>query len=212
MSAKGEARRGTLVRAATELLLVDGFEAVSHRAVATRAGVPLAATTYYFASLAELVRAAVDLAASGQVAAGEAVLAGAPARARTPVATARLLVRVVAGGPPEAARLLGLYERFLQAGRDDALREPVRSWNATTAGLVARTLERSGRPVRPATGALLLSCTDGVLVSALAEGVADLEGTAARRLAPVVQALAPGADRAPARDQSVRDQAAGVPG
>ena len=57
---KGERRRYALVTAAAELLCEGGFEAVRHRAVADRAGLPLASTTYYFASLEELVEQAVE--------------------------------------------------------------------------------------------------------------------------------------------------------
>jgi DNA-binding transcriptional regulator YbjK len=57
---KGERRRQELVTAAAALLRSGGFEAVRHRAVAERAGLPLASTTYYFSSLEELVTAAVE--------------------------------------------------------------------------------------------------------------------------------------------------------
>src|SRR5919202_4487206 len=57
---KGERRRYALVSAAADLLCEGGFEAVRHRAVAERAGLPLASTTYYFSSLEELVTAAVE--------------------------------------------------------------------------------------------------------------------------------------------------------
>ena len=46
--------------AAAELLAEGGFDAVRHRAVAERAGLPLASTTYYFGSLDELVTAACE--------------------------------------------------------------------------------------------------------------------------------------------------------
>src|SRR5690349_1376214 len=57
---KGERRRAALVEAASELLVEGGFDAVRHRAVAERAGLPLASTTYYFDSLDELITAAVE--------------------------------------------------------------------------------------------------------------------------------------------------------
>src|SRR5882672_177619 len=57
---KGERRRLALVQAAAALLVEGGFDAVRHRAVAERAGLPLASTTYYFESLDELVTAAVE--------------------------------------------------------------------------------------------------------------------------------------------------------
>src|SRR6476646_2580810 len=57
---KGERRRDALTAAAAELLGSGGFDAVRHRAVAEKAGLPLASTTYYFGSLDELVTVAVE--------------------------------------------------------------------------------------------------------------------------------------------------------
>ncbi|HET6503407.1 MAG TPA: TetR family transcriptional regulator, partial [Amycolatopsis sp.] len=57
---KGERRRTALIEAAYQLLVEGGFEAVRHRAVAERAGLPLASTTYYFDSLDDLICAAVE--------------------------------------------------------------------------------------------------------------------------------------------------------
>lgn len=56
---KGERRRQALVEAAADLILEGGIDAVRHRSVATRAGLPLASTTYYFDSLDDLVSCAV---------------------------------------------------------------------------------------------------------------------------------------------------------
>src|ERR687893_66164 len=66
---KGERRRKALVVAAAELMLEGGFDAVRHRAVATRAALPLAATTYYFDCLDDLVTAAVEFSGAEELAA-----------------------------------------------------------------------------------------------------------------------------------------------
>ncbi len=52
---KGERRRYALVSAAADLLCEGGFDAVRHRAVARRAGLPLASTTYYFFSFSTYI-------------------------------------------------------------------------------------------------------------------------------------------------------------
>src|SRR3954447_17762275 len=57
---KGERRRYALVSAAADLRCEGGFDAVRHRAVARRAGLPLASTTYYFSSLEDLFAKAVE--------------------------------------------------------------------------------------------------------------------------------------------------------
>ena len=53
-----EARRREIVTAAAELIVEVGAEAVTHRMVAARAGVPLGATTQYFDTLDDLRTAA----------------------------------------------------------------------------------------------------------------------------------------------------------
>lgn len=52
-------RREQLIDAAIELFVAGGSRAVTHRAVATLAGLPAATTTYYFASIEDLLRAAL---------------------------------------------------------------------------------------------------------------------------------------------------------
>ena len=59
--ARGERRRRAILEAALRLISERGVDAVSHRAVAQEAGVPLAATTYYFESLDDLLEGALRL-------------------------------------------------------------------------------------------------------------------------------------------------------
>jgi DNA-binding transcriptional regulator YbjK len=52
-------RRDELLTAAIELFAEGGSRAITHRAVAARAGLPSATTTYYFESIDELIREAL---------------------------------------------------------------------------------------------------------------------------------------------------------
>jgi len=52
---RGEQRRVAILRATWQVVLRDGVRGVRHRAVAEAAGVPLAATTYYFKDIQELL-------------------------------------------------------------------------------------------------------------------------------------------------------------
>lgn len=52
-------RRDELLAAAIELFAEGGARAITHRAVAARAGLPPATTTYYFESIDELIREAL---------------------------------------------------------------------------------------------------------------------------------------------------------
>ncbi|KAA1397450.1 TetR/AcrR family transcriptional regulator [Aeromicrobium ginsengisoli] len=52
-------RRDELLAAAIELFAEGGSRAITHRAVAARAGLPSATTTYYFESIGDLIREAL---------------------------------------------------------------------------------------------------------------------------------------------------------
>jgi DNA-binding transcriptional regulator YbjK len=52
--ARGAERRLALIDSAADLVMEEGLSALSHRAVAARAGLPLASTTYYFDSVEDL--------------------------------------------------------------------------------------------------------------------------------------------------------------
>lgn len=62
MRASAEERRQRIIQAAHELIPAVGVQGLTHRLVAERAGVPLGSTTYYFATLSDLVDAALTAA------------------------------------------------------------------------------------------------------------------------------------------------------
>jgi DNA-binding transcriptional regulator YbjK len=53
--AKSEHRRRIILEAALRIVISEGVRGIRHRAVAKEAGVPLAATTYYFKDIQELI-------------------------------------------------------------------------------------------------------------------------------------------------------------
>ncbi|WP_456698480.1 TetR/AcrR family transcriptional regulator [Aeromicrobium sp. P5_D10] len=57
---RSRVRREALLQAAIELFAEGGSRAITHRAVAARAGLPSATTTYYFESIDELIRASLS--------------------------------------------------------------------------------------------------------------------------------------------------------
>src|SRR6476620_7597038 len=66
--ASAQRRRAALLEAAAELAAELGAGAVTHRAVAARAGVPLSTTSYFFSSIDELVTEALRPSAPARVA------------------------------------------------------------------------------------------------------------------------------------------------
>lgn len=185
---RGERRRDAILDAAVALLAEEGFGALSHRAVATRAGVPLAATTYYFRSREDLVGQAVARAAAAEVDRARAVVAALPDRAMTPARVATALVALVtpAGG---TGALVGTYERYLQAGRSPALRPAVQGWNAELVGLVREVLRRGGCRSDRETASTLLACVDGLLIYLAVEDEADVVAAARKRVRRLVEPL-----------------------
>lgn len=61
--AAGHARRTALLEAAVEVIAEVGVGGATHRAVAARAGVPLSTTSYFFASIDELIAEAMRIVA-----------------------------------------------------------------------------------------------------------------------------------------------------
>ena len=194
LTTKGEARRAAIVGAAAQLLATTGPDSVNHRAVASAADLPLAATTYYFDTLDDLRAAAVEqvlLAEAEQV--GRLVDA-LPRRARSAAATAEHAVDVVLGPDRRSdAELQSLYERFLACGRHPALRPLLRAARAGIDAALTETLDRCGQS--GADVPTLVALIDGSVVSALVEG----DGSARRR---AEQAVAAALGRASAPNRS----------
>ena len=60
-------RRARIARAAIDIVAERGVDGLTHRAVATTAGVPLGSTTYHFRTLDDLLEVALHLAAQDNV-------------------------------------------------------------------------------------------------------------------------------------------------
>ncbi len=166
---KGAARREALVVAATRLVAAAGPDAVSHRSVAAAAGVPLAATTYYFGSLSDLLTAAVERIADEELAAAARDVGSLPRRRRPAREAAEIVADVVLGADRhEDAALQAHYERFLAGGRYPALRPVLKAARRRVDALLADALDRCGHP--GVDVGRLVALLDGTVLSALVEG------------------------------------------
>jgi DNA-binding transcriptional regulator YbjK len=191
---KGERRRYALVSAAAELLCEGGFEAVRHRAVARRAGLPLASTTYYFSSLDDLIASAVAHIGMLEVAQLRAQVATLSRRRRSADKTADLLVDLLVGRESEprlTEQLISRYERHIACARLPALREIQRRNMRQRVDAVADVIERSGRSVRPELVSALICTVDGAVVSALVDELQDPRAVARSTVIDVIDAVAP---------------------
>lgn len=191
---RGAARRDAIVDAAAALVVERGPGSLTHRAIAQRAEVPLAATTYYFASLDDLVGAAgtrlaqrwsthaegVVVAVTSEIDSEQSMVLGggetAPSsRTGARVPPARLLTverrcavlvdAVLPAGDARAVR--GHYEHLVSAGRDATLASAYASGRAGLDEAVTQIVDLLAIPLGPE---IVVAVVDGAAVSALSEG------------------------------------------
>ncbi|OBI76660.1 TetR/AcrR family transcriptional regulator [Mycobacterium sp. E740] len=190
---KGERRRYALVSAAADLLCEGGFDAVRHRAVARRAGLPLASTTYYFSSLDDLIANAVEYIGEREAEQLRARLAMLSRRRRGAESTADILVDLLVDDVvgQRSEQLISRYERYIACARHPLLRDIQRRILRQRTDAVVEVIGRSGRSVRAEYLTALVNAVDGAVVAAL---VADGDGpraTARATLIDVIDVLAP---------------------
>ena len=179
---KGERRRAALVAAAADLLRTGGFDAVRHRAVAEKAGLPLASTTYYFGSLDDLVVAAVDRSGRDEQAEVRAALDALPVDAGADEVVELVLDQLLGRESrqhPEAVILR--YERFVGAARRPYLRPLMQEMRGEFDALLVDVLTRAAVTLEHRALLRLVAVVDGTVVNSLIE--ADPDPRAAARAA-----------------------------
>ncbi|MGP4016780.1 TetR/AcrR family transcriptional regulator [Saccharopolyspora sp. 5N708] len=182
---KGERRRQALVLAAAQLLAEGGFDAVRHRAVAERAGLPLASTTYYFSSLDDLISAAVEHEARQELARGRARLDELAEQPRSTAAVIELMLDLLLGTGSRdggAEPVLLRYERLVGSPRRPYLAPLMRELGAELHDLLAEIFARSDMDVSHDRLLELIALVDGAVVNALIESDPDPRGAARRML------------------------------
>ncbi|MFT4127225.1 MAG: TetR family transcriptional regulator [Gordonia sp. (in: high G+C Gram-positive bacteria)] len=187
---KGTRRRSRLIEAAGALLLEGGFDAVRHRAVAERAQTPLASTTYYFASLEELMAEAAAHVARCDDERTTARSAGLARRRRGAQATAEALSEVFIGADTPVAELAVRYETIALAARYPRLAEVADRRHARVAALHAEVLDKSGRHADGEPVNWLIAVEEGAVAGALG-GTQSPFRAAREALHGVIDVLAP---------------------
>ncbi|PJI94998.1 TetR/AcrR family transcriptional regulator [Luteimicrobium subarcticum] len=162
---RGTQRRDAIVRAAAELILENGPTSVTHRTVAARADVPLAATTYYFSGLDELVEAAGRLLVSRWTAHTREV-AERTDLPDTPEGRAERIVDALGPSGDDAA-VRGFYEHLVVAGRSDVLGRTYAATRTQLDDTVRDLLDRLGLDLSPQ---LVIAVVDGAALTGLSEG------------------------------------------
>ena len=151
------------------LLGAEGPHGVSHRRVAREAGVPLAATTYYFSSKDELLQEALRVAAQDEIGRLEERAAELGPAFSSPRALGRALAAVLAEQVRrEREVLLTKFDVYLQAARRPPLRPAARRWIDAFTSLAEGALGAAGVPQPRAAAELLVAGADGLLIHHLA--------------------------------------------
>ena len=157
--ARGHRRRELLLDAAMEVIASDGAAAVTHRAVAARAGVPSAAPGYHFAGVDDILVAALTRAGRRY----ELAVEDAAARVRDGDEPVAALVAAVQGWDvrPGDAAMAAEYELYLLAARRPELAPVALGW----ADRLAELLVAAGTD--PARARAVVALVEGVLLQSL---------------------------------------------
>lgn len=167
---RGLARREALLVAAIEIVAERGTGAATHRAIAERAGVPASTTTYFFASIRELVLEAMrhfTAARVEELAAASAVFAEGDSDPRV---VADFFAQALCATPSE--QQIAQFEAYLGASRarDPEDRSAVAEMMEAFETLAATALESVGTPGGEALAPLFLALVDGFALRRIATG------------------------------------------
>jgi TetR/AcrR family transcriptional regulator, regulator of biofilm formation and stress response len=173
---RGPARRDAILRAAIELVGEEGPDALTHRAVAERAGVAVSATTYWFSSKEEIFREAVALAASEEVERFERLVLDLAPRHVAPADWAREVSAALAADiQSDPARPIALYEFLLEAARQPALREDVARWEQAQLRLAEAGLRAAGSDDPETDAHVVVATITGLILGQLTTPRSDFE-------------------------------------
>jgi DNA-binding transcriptional regulator YbjK len=140
--ASGQARRDALLKAAIEVVAERGVAGATHREVAARAGVPASTTSYFFASIDDLVLEALRTFAAGQVAQIEALTAAIEPTGAGLDALAGQVAEALFAAPDQAN--VAQFETYLEATRRPELRDEVAQVLGAFERLAEATLRAAG--------------------------------------------------------------------
>jgi TetR/AcrR family transcriptional regulator, regulator of biofilm formation and stress response len=173
---KGSARREHILRATLELIGEHGPDAVTHRAVADRAGLPLSATTYWFDSKEELLQETLLLAAREEVERLERLVLDLAPRDLDVTEWARAISAVLAADlESDPVRHVAFTELVLEGTRRPWLAEEVARWHAAHLRLAELGLRANGSPDPRADAPLLVATITGFMLGQLVTPVDDFE-------------------------------------
>jgi DNA-binding transcriptional regulator YbjK len=185
----GERKREQILDASVRVFGTGGAAAVTHRAVAKVARVPLGSTTYYFTDRDDLL-----LQTMAHARAAEAIRLAAIVDALDGPLDVDGSVRVLTEmffdkTTADPLYDLALFEMFMEATRNVTVRHEARAWSAMIGVLVDRVLPPTDPALPRAAAVQIVAClVDGLMLEAVSNGELSVQDLA-DRLRLVVERL-----------------------
>lgn len=164
-------RRGAILDATIRILTTEGLASVTHRAVAREAGVPLAATTYYFTSKDEMIGEALNILVADEIERLAVRARELGDGIRSPRAAAAAVAEVLFPDSDAVGGLLAKLELYLEAARRPGLHDTAAHWQRAFTELARESLAAAGVADPERIAPFFLAAADGILLHALSEGV-----------------------------------------
>jgi DNA-binding transcriptional regulator YbjK len=166
---RGQQKRDAILEATLRVIAEGGIAAVTHRAVAEVAGVPLAATTYYFASKDDLLEQALTKVAVTEIERIDKLMRDTDLEGFS----VKGFVKVFSVGAyemetPDRMSIMAQYDLFLEAARRPRLRQVAGRWTEAYVRLAEATLRNAGSSDPHDDARLLIAILDGLFVQQLA--------------------------------------------
>ena len=178
---RGADRRLLLLQTTLRLIATEGIDAVSHRSVAERAGVPLGSTTYWFASRQDMLRQALEYFARLELDTLRERLAGVldrrlSRRRLVDEFTSHLVTQL----GEERWSAMSQYALLNEAARQPELEQVCREWNEGWRELLTEVFTSLGAPEPELEAKMFLAMLDGLLLAQLAVPDEDVENSVIR--------------------------------
>ena len=187
----GQRKREQILDAAVRVFGTGGSGAVTHRAVAAAAGVPLGSTTYYFTDRDDLLLQTMAHARATESDRLHAMVDGVEGAIDVDRSVELLTAMFFDKTTADPLYDLALFEMFMEATRNVTVRAESRAWSEMIGELTERVLPPSDPTLsRPAVVQIVACLIDGLMLEAVSNvefEVADLSS----RLRVVLERLCP---------------------
>lgn len=196
-TSSGQRKREQILDAAVRVFGTGGADGVTHRAVAQAADVPLGSTTYYFTDRDDLLLQTMGHARAAESDRLAAIVDAVEGPIDLDRSVALLTEMFFDKTTADPLYDLALFEMFMEATRNDALRPVTRAWSQMICALVDRVLPSSDAAISREQVVQIVAClVDGLMLEAVSNAELEVPDLT-ERLRVVVERLCP--PGAPAR-------------